>query len=125
VNDCVYISLKANSFLKQLGIPQFCIFYLKKIITETEDKDCVFYEMQEIKEIVTLLSDYFFDTYVPSVQSMNFHVMHDFIQCRNGKGCGKFTILFPSLKLYKILYILRSEEYSEKGYNTVYSPIFK
>jgi hypothetical protein len=91
MNDYVYISLKTNPFFKQLGVPKFYIFYLEEIITdrkgllvrflknincinkphsksvdlETEGRDCTFHEIQEIKEIVTLLSDYFFNTHVP------------------------------------------------------------
>lgn len=40
------------------------------------------------------------------VQSVKFHVMHVFIQCRNGKVCNHLAILFPVLKLYKILHII-------------------
>ena len=40
-----------------------------------------------------------------SVQSMKFHVMQDFIQCRNGKGCSRPSVLFPTLILHKIVCI--------------------
>jgi len=41
------------------------------------------------------------------LHDMKFHVMHDFIHHRNGKDCGKFAILFPTLKLHKILHRIK------------------